>query len=143
MRIVVRDHNRNRREVYNVRTARSIRNDRMHNIKDADDDKLEELEERVKTLEKKLEKLTSKPEDESEDVEVEEDVDMDESDMDEEPVEEDSEEEDEVVEDLGDSFGCRDSLKPRSLKSIGALAKNSTKDSIDSDDAEINAWKNR
>lgn len=140
MRIVVRDHNRNRREVYNVRTARLTRNDRLHNIKDADDDKLEELEERVKTLEKKLEKLTAKPEEE--DVEVEEDVDMDESDMDEEP-EDEVEDEDEVVEDLGDAFGCRDSLKPRSLKSIGSLARNSSKDSIDSDDAEINAWKNR
>lgn len=139
MRIVVRDHDRNRREVYNIRTIRSQRNSKPNVVKDSEDDKIKELEKRIDDLEKEIKELSKKDEPSEEEPEV------DEEDLDEVEPEEVDVEEDEKVEDLGDGCKVGDSkiLPRKSLRSIGALAKASTNDSINSEEAEINAWKNR
>lgn len=141
MRIVVRDHDRNRREVYNIRTIRSQRNSKTNVVKDSEDDKIKELEKRIDDLEKEIKELSKKDDEPSE-----EEPEVDEEDLDEVEPEEVEVEEDEKVEDLGDGCKVGDSAKvfPRkSLRSIGALTKTSTNDSINSEEAEINAWKNR
>lgn len=141
MRIVVRDHDRNRREVYNIRTMRSNRANKPNVVKDSDDDKIKELEKRVDELEKEIKALSKETDEPSED-----EPEVDEEDLDEVEPEEVEVEEDEKVEDLGDGCKVGDSariLPRKSLRSIGALTKTSTNDSINSDEAEINAWKNR
>lgn len=139
MRIVVRDHDRNRREVYNIRTIRSRKNS---NVKDSDDDKIKDLEERVKALEKEIKELSDKADDnESEEPE---EIDVDEEDLDE--VEEPEGDDEEKVEDLGDGCNVGDSIKPlprKSLQSIGATMKSTANDSINDEQAEINAWSSR
>lgn len=137
MRIVVRDHDRNRREVYNIRTIRSKNRDSKV-VKDSDDDKIKDLEKRIDELEEAIKALSKKDEPSEEEPEVDEE-DLDEVEEDETEVEEG---EDETVEDLGDSC-TKDSIK-RPLRSIGTLLKASAKDSTPSnEEAEINAWKNR
>jgi TolA-binding protein len=144
MRIVVRDHSRNRREVYNVRDVRRNRAERP--VVDSDDDKIKDLEERIKTLEEEVKALSKKSEDkEPEESEKEDEDEVEEEELDEVEEDEDIPEDNETVEDLGDSCTFGDSIIPKkSLRSIGALAKKTaTTDSIDNEEAEINAWKNR
>lgn len=142
MRIVVRDHSRNRREVYNIRDVRRNRAERT--VVDSDDDKIKDLEERIKTLEEEVKALSEKSED-KEPEESENEDEVEEEELDEVEEDEDIPEDDETVEDLGDSCSFGDSITPKkSLRSIGALAKKTaTTDSIDDEAAEINAWKNR
>lgn len=142
MRIVVRDHTKNRREVYNVR---ELRNRSSRFVDDSDDDKIKDLEERVKALEKEIKELTAKDDDKESD-EPEDEIDVEEDELDEvEEPEEDKEDDEEKVEDLGDCYTFGDSVKQKkSLRSVGSLAKKSTaNDSIDDGEAEIKAWATR